>query len=210
MFKNLKRRSLSTLMVTAIAAAGLPAFAGSHQIQLRMSTPASETDARSVALQDVFAPAVAAFGSYEPHYNASLIKQNSELEAIASGDLGTTLRCRSRPQGGSCLEKAVCCRRSVPLAAATPMLRAAASPDPSPSRSRITVISASTRAPASASRLCWKHTRATKMLKRPAGRRCSQYVSMQKRNAPPWRTCWKRSCQLDGFARVLSSKRLMS
>ena len=87
MFENLKRRSLSTLMVTAIAAAGLPAFAGSHQIQLRMSTPASETDARSVALQDVFAPAVAAFGSYEPHYNASLIKQNSELEAIASGDL---------------------------------------------------------------------------------------------------------------------------
>jgi TRAP-type C4-dicarboxylate transport system substrate-binding protein len=52
-----------------------------------MSTPASATDARSVALQDVFAPAVESFASYEAHYNGSLIKQNSELEAIASGDL---------------------------------------------------------------------------------------------------------------------------
>lgn len=87
MFTNLKRRSLTTFIATAFAFAGLPVLAGSHQIQLRMSTPASATDARSVALQEVFAPAVAAFGSYEPHYNASLIKQNSELEAIASGDL---------------------------------------------------------------------------------------------------------------------------
>jgi tripartite ATP-independent transporter DctP family solute receptor len=52
-----------------------------------MSTPASETDQRSVALAEVFAPAVAEFATYEPHYNGSLIAQNSELEAIASGDL---------------------------------------------------------------------------------------------------------------------------
>jgi TRAP-type C4-dicarboxylate transport system substrate-binding protein len=30
---------------------------------------------------------VADFATYEPHYNASLIAQGSELEAIASGDL---------------------------------------------------------------------------------------------------------------------------
>ncbi len=52
-----------------------------------MSTPASETDQRSVALAEVFAPAVAEFATYEPHYNGSLIAQGSELEAIASGDL---------------------------------------------------------------------------------------------------------------------------
>ena len=52
-----------------------------------MSTPASATDQRSIALEEVFAPAVAEFATYEPHYNGSLIAQNSELEAIASGDL---------------------------------------------------------------------------------------------------------------------------
>lgn len=52
-----------------------------------MSTPASETDQRSIALAEVFAPAVAEFATYEPHYNGSLIKQGSELETIASGDL---------------------------------------------------------------------------------------------------------------------------
>ena len=64
----------------------LPA-AAQDEVVLRMSTPASETDQRSVALAEVFAPAVAGFATYEPHYNASLIAQNSELEAIASGDL---------------------------------------------------------------------------------------------------------------------------
>jgi tripartite ATP-independent transporter DctP family solute receptor len=56
-------------------------------VTLRMSTPASETDQRSVALAEVFAPEVADFATYEPHYNASLIAQGSELESIASGDL---------------------------------------------------------------------------------------------------------------------------
>ncbi|MBP0484736.1 TRAP transporter substrate-binding protein DctP [Sagittula salina] len=69
----------------ALTLAG-PALA-EDKITLRMSTPASETDQRSVALAEVFAPAVADFASYEPHYNASLIAQGSELEAIASGDL---------------------------------------------------------------------------------------------------------------------------
>ncbi|MDR7125929.1 TRAP transporter substrate-binding protein DctP [Pseudotabrizicola sp. 4114] len=54
---------------------------------IRMSTPASDTDQRSVALATVFGPAIADFASYQPHYNSSLIAQGSELEAIASGDL---------------------------------------------------------------------------------------------------------------------------
>ncbi|WP_432766732.1 TRAP transporter substrate-binding protein DctP [Ponticoccus alexandrii] len=56
-------------------------------VTVRMSTPASETDQRSVALAEVFGPAVSEFITYQPHYNGSLIAQGSELEAIASGDL---------------------------------------------------------------------------------------------------------------------------
>ena len=75
MFTKLKQYSLTTVVATSVALTVLPAFAGDHLVQLRMSTPASATDARSVALQEVFAPAVAGFASYEPHYNGSLIKQ---------------------------------------------------------------------------------------------------------------------------------------
>ncbi|MDP5219039.1 TRAP transporter substrate-binding protein DctP [Ruegeria sp. 2205SS24-7] len=81
---------MKTLLKTsglALAAALIATPVLADKITLRMSTPASESDQRSVALAEVFAPAVAEFATYEPHYNASLIKQNSELEAIASGDL---------------------------------------------------------------------------------------------------------------------------
>ncbi|MBT8417009.1 MAG: TRAP transporter substrate-binding protein DctP [Silicimonas sp.] len=83
MTKSLRASALA-LMTTAVLAG--PAVA-QDKITLRMSTPASETDQRSVALAEVFGPAVSEFASYEPHYNASLIAQNSELEAISSGDL---------------------------------------------------------------------------------------------------------------------------
>ena len=83
MVGKITRRALAALAVVAMAT---PALA-MDKVKLRMSTPASETDQRSVALAEVFAPAVADFATYEPHYNATLIKQNSELEAIASGDL---------------------------------------------------------------------------------------------------------------------------
>ena len=75
----------NTLLALSAAAIALPAF--SADITLRMSTPASETDQRSIALAEVFAPAVSGFATYEPYYNGSLIKQGSELETIASGDL---------------------------------------------------------------------------------------------------------------------------
>jgi tripartite ATP-independent transporter DctP family solute receptor len=74
------------VLALSVAAMATPALA-QDKITLRMSTPASETDQRSVALASVFGPAVAGFATYEPYYNASLIAQNSELEAISSGDL---------------------------------------------------------------------------------------------------------------------------
>lgn len=75
-----------TLLAVAAAAIAAPVYAA-DMVNLRMSSPSSETDQRAVALAEVFAPAVAEFATYEPHYNASLIAQGSELESIASGDL---------------------------------------------------------------------------------------------------------------------------
>ncbi len=71
----------------SVSAFGVSAASAADKITLRMSTPATETDQRTVALANVFAPAVADFATYEPHYNASLFKQGTELEAIARGNL---------------------------------------------------------------------------------------------------------------------------
>jgi tripartite ATP-independent transporter DctP family solute receptor len=57
------------------------------KIKLRLSSPASATDQRAVALTQVFAPAVAEFVTFDPHWNASLFKQGTELEAISRGNL---------------------------------------------------------------------------------------------------------------------------
>lgn len=85
---TLTRRSVSLgALALAMSAGFAPTALAQDRITLRMSTPASETDQRSVALVSVFAPAVAEFADYQPHYNASLVAQGSELEAIAVGDL---------------------------------------------------------------------------------------------------------------------------
>ncbi|WP_430512326.1 sialic acid TRAP transporter substrate-binding protein SiaP [Pannonibacter phragmitetus] len=84
-----RRKFLSTVAAVSAGAAVLctiPALAA-DKITLRMSTPATETDSRTVALSSVFAPAIAEFAEYQPHYNASLFKQGTELEAIARGNL---------------------------------------------------------------------------------------------------------------------------
>lgn len=84
-----RRKFLSTVAAVSAGAAVLctiPAFAA-DKVTLRMSTPATETDSRTVALSTVFAPAIAEFAEYQPHYNASLFKQGTELEAIARGNL---------------------------------------------------------------------------------------------------------------------------
>ncbi|MCC0021123.1 MAG: TRAP transporter substrate-binding protein DctP [Nitratireductor sp.] len=82
-----RKFNLSAAALTCMISAA-PLFAQAEdKVTLRLSTPASETDQRSVALAGVFGPAVSGFANYEPHYNASLIAQGSELEAIANGDL---------------------------------------------------------------------------------------------------------------------------
>lgn len=84
---NLTRRLAMAALIAAGSVAALPAFADGDKIQMRMSMAGSETDQRAVAMAEVFGPAVAAFASYEPSYNATLFAQGTELEAISRGNL---------------------------------------------------------------------------------------------------------------------------
>lgn len=84
---SLKRRPfLGGIGAATLAAAATPAAAQAG-LTLRMSTPATPTDQRSVALAEIFGPAVKDFATYQPHYNSTLFKQGTELEAIARGNL---------------------------------------------------------------------------------------------------------------------------
>ena len=84
---TMTRRLAMAALVAAGTVAAAPSFADGHAVQLRMATSGSETDARSVALAEVFGPAVAGFASYEPSYNATLFDQGTELDAISRGNL---------------------------------------------------------------------------------------------------------------------------
>ena len=86
-------RRTALLAVTALgimASAAVPGFAD-DPIRLRMSTSGSETDQRSVAMAEIFGPAVSEFANYEPSYNGTLFAQGTELEAISRGNLEMTI-----------------------------------------------------------------------------------------------------------------------
>jgi TRAP-type transport system periplasmic protein len=76
---------------TALAAASavpssiLPAAA--QGVTLRLSAPMTATDQRALGLIDIFGPAVKDFATFQPHWNATLFKQGTELEAIARNNL---------------------------------------------------------------------------------------------------------------------------
>lgn len=86
---NLTRRAALSAALAAGLASGFSgaALADSHLIQLRLATSGSETDQRSVAMAEVFGPAVAGFAEYQPGYNGTLFAQGTELEAISRGNL---------------------------------------------------------------------------------------------------------------------------
>jgi tripartite ATP-independent transporter DctP family solute receptor len=86
-----RRRFVQAVAATGLAApfAGLAANSAAAQegILLRLSSPATPTDQRALALTEVFGPAVKGFATFQPHWNAALFKQGTELEAIARGNL---------------------------------------------------------------------------------------------------------------------------
>ena len=90
MQRNYNRRFVLAAAAGALAAATTLASVGSafaDNVVLRLSAPTSPTDQRAVALTEVFAPEVKDFATFEPHWNATLFKQGTELEAIARGNL---------------------------------------------------------------------------------------------------------------------------
>lgn len=85
----LKRRTFIGAALAGAAVLSAPAFG--QGVTLRLSTPATPTDQRSVALTEVFAPAIKDIAKFEPHFNATLFKQGTELEAIARGNLDMSI-----------------------------------------------------------------------------------------------------------------------
>ena len=85
-FSPVRRTLLTTAVAASVASVGGAAFA-QNKIKLRLSSPASATDQRAVALTSVFAPAISSFAELDPHWNAALFKQGTELEAISRGNL---------------------------------------------------------------------------------------------------------------------------
>lgn len=87
MFKKISRRAAVTALVAAGVVAGSTGASFADKLQLRLATSGSETDQRSVAMAEVFAPMVADFASYEPSYNGTIFAQGTELDAISRGNL---------------------------------------------------------------------------------------------------------------------------
>lgn len=88
MFSKFTRRAiLSALMATGIAATATKPSMAADKIQLRLSTSGSETDQRSIAMAEVFAPMVADIADYQPSYNGTIFAQGTELDAISRGNL---------------------------------------------------------------------------------------------------------------------------
>lgn len=89
MIKRINRRDFLATNAIGLGVLVTGAVSGLAQdkIKLRLSSPATPTDQRAVSLTQVFAPAIASFAEFEPHWNASLFKQGTELEAISRGNL---------------------------------------------------------------------------------------------------------------------------
>ena len=81
-----RRGAMSTLFAISMLAAGATPAAAAD-MTFTMATSGSETDQRSVAMAEVFAPMVASFADYKPGYNGSMFAQGTELDAISRGNL---------------------------------------------------------------------------------------------------------------------------
>lgn len=76
---------------TLVASAVMSLTANAAPEKIRLSSAMSPSDQRAVAMTEVFAPAISDMTTFEPHWNSSLFKQGTELEAIARGNLDMTI-----------------------------------------------------------------------------------------------------------------------
>jgi TRAP-type C4-dicarboxylate transport system substrate-binding protein len=86
-FMITRRTALSVAVAASVVAGGAVSAFAQDRMTFTLATAGSETDQRSVAMAEVFAPMVAEFADYQPGYNATLFAQGTELEAISRGNL---------------------------------------------------------------------------------------------------------------------------
>ena len=87
MIKLTRRAAMGAIAALGmVASVTLPAMA-QDKVTFTLATSGSESDQRSVAMANVFAPMVAGFAEYKPGYNGTLFAQGTELEAISRGNL---------------------------------------------------------------------------------------------------------------------------
>ena len=86
-FKLTRRAALGAALSATMLAGSLGPALAADKMTFTMATAGSETDQRSAALANVFAPMVAEFADYQPGYNGTLFAQGTELEAISRGNL---------------------------------------------------------------------------------------------------------------------------
>lgn len=87
MINKLTRRAALGAVAAAGILGGVATTAHAADMTFTLATSGSETDMRSVAMANVFAPMVAEFADYQPGYNGTLFAQGTELEAISRGNL---------------------------------------------------------------------------------------------------------------------------
>jgi len=87
MMKLTRRAAIASVAALGLVASAIPAAADGDKMTFTLATSGSETDQRSVAMSEVFAPMVAGFAEYQAGYNGTLFAQGTELEAIAGGNL---------------------------------------------------------------------------------------------------------------------------
>jgi TRAP-type transport system periplasmic protein len=87
MTNSITRRALMATAATALLAMSHVSSLAQDKLVLRLSSPASATDQRAVALLTKFGPAVADFATFQPTWGGTLFKQGTELEAISRGNL---------------------------------------------------------------------------------------------------------------------------
>ena len=87
MFYKINRRTVMSALVAVGMFAASVAPTTAKDMTFTLATSGSETDQRSVAMAEVFAPMVAGFANYKPGYSGSMFAQGTELDAISRGNL---------------------------------------------------------------------------------------------------------------------------
>ena len=87
---NTRRKVIAGLLSASLLSVRFGSVANTanaQNVQLRLSGPMTATDQRAIGMIEKFGPAVKGFADFQPHWNATLFKQGTELEAIARGNL---------------------------------------------------------------------------------------------------------------------------